>query len=45
MWVGDGAEVLEVGALAVCGVYDGGVFFGRVKCNLVVVAPFVYGGL
>ena len=44
-WVGDGAEVFEVGALAECWVYDGCMFFGGVEDDAVVVAPVVYGRL
>ena len=40
--VGDGAEVLEVGALAESWVYDGGMFFGGVEGHTVVVTPVVY---
>ena len=45
MWVGNGAKVLEVGALAECWVYDGGMFLGRVEYDAVVVAPVVNGSL
>ena len=45
MRVCDGAEVLEVGALAESWVYDGGMFFGGVEGHTVVVTPVVYGCL
>ena len=45
MRVGDGAEVLEVGALAESWVYEGDMFFERVEGHTVVVTPLVYGCL
>ena len=45
MWVGNGAKVLEVVALAKGRVDDGCVFFGGVEDDSVVVAPVVYGRL
>ena len=45
LWVGKCAKVLEVGALAECWVDDGGVFFGRVEDDAVVMSPMVDVGL